>query len=302
VSAVLADPGAVWILLLASDGTVESERKITQGQGGFTGALEGGDGFGSALAALGDLDADGVDDLVVGSSGDDDGGPSHGALWLLSLDGIAALDFETGDDQGRTALVNGQDLSSPPEFGRTVALASSGANLGPAIFDSTPQGPNDPSQDSDLLVGLGNLLILQNDQNAQVSQQTVSGIFDRPNDDQDGGTLVLSFEHGPVHPLHLDLVDVDAGPSQSATVLLVDSANRQRVFFVPAGWTEDLLIDGPPAYRTLDLTTLNPQAGFLASTSASQSPGFDSRAVTRIEVHLGSSGALDNLCWDPHPD
>ena len=300
-SVLFNNRGRVWILLLTADGSVETELAITQDQSGFTGILDEADRFGSSLATLGDLDADGVDDLVVGSPGDDDGGPSHGALWLLSLDGIAALDFETGDDQARTALVNGQDLSSPPEFGRTVELASSGLNLGPAIFDSTPLGPNDPSQDSDLLVGLGNLLILQNNQNAQVSHQTVPGIFDHPNDDQDGGTSVLAF-HAPVQPLQLDLVDIDVGPTQSAIVTLVDTAGRFRTYFVPAGWTEDLLSNGPPAYGTLDLTTLDPQAGFLASATASQSAGFDPRRVTRIEVHLGSSGALDNLCWDPHPD
>src|SRR6185436_15142646 len=109
---------------------------------------------------LGDLDGDGALDLAVGASKDDDGGNDHGALWLLFLHGIATIDFASGDDPARTALVNGQSVSSPPEFGRTIELASSGANLGPAILDSTQLRPDRHGPDRDLLVGLGNVLIL----------------------------------------------------------------------------------------------------------------------------------------------
>ncbi len=294
-----SERGAVWVLFLDADGTVKGHQKISDTEGGFTGTLDPHDLLGSSVAGLGDLDADGVPDLASGAPGDDDGGPAHGALWLLRLDGIATVGFESGDDQGRTALVNGQDISSPPEFGRTLGLAGSGANLGPAIFDSTPFGPNDPSQDLDLLVDLGNLLILQN---SLVPAQTVPGIFDRPNDDQDGGTFTFTFVHGAVEPSSLDLVDIDLGDSQMASVTLFDSSNRLRLYDIPAGWTEDLVLHGFPGFRTLDLTTLDPQPGFMASASAVETPGFDPKAVVRIEVALGSSGAVDNLRWDPHPD
>ena len=81
-------------------------------------------------------------------------------------------------------------------------------------------------------------------------------------------------------------------------VTLFDRAGRTRVYSVPAGWTGQ----GTPSVRTLDLTTLAPQAGFAGSATAIQTAGFEPRAVTDIEVELGSSGALDDLCWDPHPD
>ena len=83
--------GAVWILFLNADGTVKSDQKISETQGGFTGALANSDFFGYDVAALGDLDGDGVGDLVVGAAGDGTPTePSRGAVWVLFLDGVAA--------------------------------------------------------------------------------------------------------------------------------------------------------------------------------------------------------------------
>lgn len=77
--------GAVWILFLHPNGTVKTHQKISFTEGGFLGALDNLDYFGSALASLGDLDGDGSPDLVVGAWGDDDGGTNRGAAWILLL-------------------------------------------------------------------------------------------------------------------------------------------------------------------------------------------------------------------------
>ncbi|MEE9293386.1 MAG: integrin alpha, partial [Phycisphaerae bacterium] len=77
--------GAVWILFLNADGTVQSQQKISDTQGGFTGLLDDNDNFGSAVGGLGDLDGDGVPDLAVGAWHDDDGGFNRGAVWILFL-------------------------------------------------------------------------------------------------------------------------------------------------------------------------------------------------------------------------
>src|SRR5262249_38354341 len=160
---------------------------------------------------------------------------------------------------------------------------------------STPGSPNDPSQDLDLLVNLGNLLILQNN---QAATQTVPGIFDHPNDDQDGGTLRFDFP-APVSPRRVDLVDIDPGLPNSSTGVLTDAGGKKRTFMAPAGWTEDLVNNGPPGFRTLDLRNLAPQPGFQTSATATQDAGFDEDRVVRIQVNLGSSGAVDNLCFCP---
>jgi hypothetical protein len=229
-----------------------------------------GDGLGNAATFL-------LDDLGI-------------AFGASLCEEILTVDFETEDDFA-TPLVNGQDLSTPPEFGTLFALSSSGPNVGPAIFDSTPGGPNDPSQDRDLLVGLGNLLILQT---GDAPMQTVPGVFDRPNDDEDGGTLFFAFTR-PLEVLSLELVDIDQGSAQTAIVTLTDELGRSRVYSVPMGWTEDILINGPPGFRTLDTTTLLPQPGFMSAATAVEDPGFDPQTVTLLAVAFGSSGAVDGL-------
>ena len=77
--------GAAWVVFLESDGTVRSLQKISDTVGSFDGLLADFDQFGNSLAALGLVNADPVPDLVVGAYGDDDGGPSHGAVWVLFL-------------------------------------------------------------------------------------------------------------------------------------------------------------------------------------------------------------------------
>lgn len=83
--------GAVWVLSLANDGTVTSQEKLVPGAGGFSVALDSQAAFGSGLAALGDLDGDGVDELVIGAPLDD----TNGSLWVLFFDAAGSLvDFQ----------------------------------------------------------------------------------------------------------------------------------------------------------------------------------------------------------------
>jgi hypothetical protein len=76
--------GAVYILFMNTNGTVKSSQKIAKGMGGGP-ALATGDRFGSSLAALGDLDGDGVIDLAVGAVSDDTGGNYRGAVHVLFM-------------------------------------------------------------------------------------------------------------------------------------------------------------------------------------------------------------------------
>jgi hypothetical protein len=214
------------------------------------------------------------------------------------------FDFETEDDFA-TPLVNGQALTTPPEFGRAFALSALQPVSGPqhqgvAVFDTDPAGPNGASSDQDLLVGLGNALILQENPG-----QSVPDIFDLPDDAGNGGSIVFDFSPlafiEKANPVALDLVDVD-GAGGGVKIFLTDVLGHGRVFSVPNGWTEDIAVDGPPGYRTLDLTTLLPQPGFASTATATSDPDFIPGEIVRMEVVLIGSGAIDNLVLEREAD
>ncbi|MEE9293819.1 MAG: integrin alpha [Phycisphaerae bacterium] len=112
--------GAVWVLFLNANATVESHQKISDTQGGFTGILDNNNHFGSSVASLGDLDGDGVGDLAVGAFRDDDGGPFRGAVWILFLntDGTVKSHQKISDTEGGFSGI----LDNEDSFGGQVAL------------------------------------------------------------------------------------------------------------------------------------------------------------------------------------
>ncbi len=139
------DAGAVWILFLDASGQVSDTVLITTGLAGFTGALGGRDGFGSALAALGDLDGDGVPELAVGAPGNDGDGLDRGAVWVLFMTRDGAVKSQQRIDDAEFTGV--RRLRNGDAFGSALAnVARSPTNV---VARVVVGAPGDDSAGSD---------------------------------------------------------------------------------------------------------------------------------------------------------
>jgi hypothetical protein len=242
------------------------------------------------------------------------------------------IDFETEDDFV-TPLVDGQSVystarpdraASPAvayssdtvlEFGHLFNISSTvigggAGHLGPAIFNSN-MAPA-ATQDDDLLVDLGNVLLLHRTEGPNHAFDATYGlVFTNPNDEAtfaDRGSIVFDFLVPLVKPTSIDLVDIDN--NVEVVVVMTDNLGRERTYLVPENWTTDVNLNpAGQGYRTLDLQTLlaqsaEPLAGGGPAT-ASQDAGYNGGHVVRLEVEfVGSSpsGALDNLIFEVIPE
>jgi hypothetical protein len=121
------ESGAIWMLGLDSDGAVASTQKISATSGGFGGFLAN-DQFGSSVAALGDVNGDGVTDLAVGAPRDNDASNDSGAVWILFLN----PDRTVASQQKISPLAGGLGSISDLRFGSALAP------LGDVNSDGTP--------------------------------------------------------------------------------------------------------------------------------------------------------------------
>jgi hypothetical protein len=113
--------GAVHILFMNTDGSVDSTVEINDGTSNGP-VLSDDDLFGISVAGLGDLNADGVEDIAVGASGDDEGGTGRGAVHILFLNTDGSVDSTVEINSSTT---NGPSLSNGDGFSGTSV-----ANIG----------------------------------------------------------------------------------------------------------------------------------------------------------------------------
>jgi hypothetical protein len=173
--------GAIWMLFLKADGTVKHQQKITANEGGFTGVLDNYYQFGYAVAGLGDLNADGIPDLAVGTPGDNDGGNSRGAVWILFMNNDGTVKAQ--QKISATAGGFGGILDDADLFGSAIA------NLGDLDGDGVIDLAVGATQDSDAGVARGAIWILfMNTDGTVKAQQKIndtSGGFTGVLDDYD---------------------------------------------------------------------------------------------------------------------
>jgi hypothetical protein len=128
-----SDRGAVYVLFLNASGSVLSNQKISDLQGGFTGTIANLDEFGGAVAGLGDLDGAGpsAGALAVGAIGTDDGGANRGAVWVLFLNAAGSVlsHQKIGNGSGGLSVT----IDSADEFGSAVAGLGDLDGAGPSV-------------------------------------------------------------------------------------------------------------------------------------------------------------------------
>ncbi len=191
---------------------------------------------------------------------------------------------------------------------KSTTLGSDG-HIGVTVFDSDSPGPNVGGHDPDLLVNLGNILVLQNDDTPGTAVDPNNGLYyTGPNDERnnnDRGSIEFTFLAGGVAPLSIDLIDMNGGSFVEVT--LTDTAGDQRIYSVPAKWTTDPTQD-PNGRQALDLTTLVPQPSETLAVggdaTAVEIGAFDPLSVVKLDVaFIGSStsGGMDNLRFDTNP-
>ena len=111
------DRGAIHIMFMNTDGSVKSTVEINDDTANGP-SLSDTDFFGTFVASLGDLNRDGIPDIVVGASGDDAGGDNRGAVHIMFMNtnGSVKSTVEINDD-----TTNGPSLNDNDFFGRSVA-------------------------------------------------------------------------------------------------------------------------------------------------------------------------------------
>ena len=79
-----ASRGAVYVAFMNADGTISSTVKLASSTNGGP-ALADATTSAARLAAIGDLNRDGVPDLAIGAVGDDTGGGIRGAVYVAFM-------------------------------------------------------------------------------------------------------------------------------------------------------------------------------------------------------------------------
>lgn len=118
--------GSFWVIMLNTDGTVKNQQRIGFMAGGFDEPLDGNNCLGWSLGATGDVDGDGVPDLVVGDAHDEavNGGRGSTYLMLLNGDGTVRTYQKIGPDTGG---FDGE-IGSGDFFGSAVAATDLDGN------------------------------------------------------------------------------------------------------------------------------------------------------------------------------
>jgi len=124
------------VILLNADGTAKSAIELANGKNGIpSGSFAASDYVGQSVGSAGDVDGDGVPDVVLSASHNDDGATDAGGAWviLLNTNGTAKSAIELANDKNGfpagSLYLNGKAFS-----GFTVVGDVNGDRLPDMVF------------------------------------------------------------------------------------------------------------------------------------------------------------------------
>jgi hypothetical protein len=162
-----------------TDGTVKSHTKLSGAQIGYLQLeLDNGDLFGHSLAAIGDVNGDGNDDIAIGAPHDDDGGFNVGAIYIGLLNENAEFISFT--------KISGDSMAEPPTEGAKFGYSL--ASLGDVDGDGVPDLAVGAPYDSEAGVEAGAVWVLFIDKDGGLAfSQRIAG---QGPDDRFGAAVV----------------------------------------------------------------------------------------------------------------
>ena len=265
--------------LLAGDvpgtGVAQSAVEISSGVGGGP-SLPGSDQFGSAVASLGDLDGDGVEDLAVGAHFDSTGGVRRGAVYIL---------FMNADGTAKSSQKIASGLGGGPALGNVSLFGSAVAALGDLDGDGITEiavgADSDSSEGRNR--GAVYVLFMNADGTAKSSQKIASEVG--------GGPALANFDRFGFAAAGLGDLDGDGVPDMGVCAIASNYIGDTHILFMNADGTakDSVVLDyGPP-----------PGDNRLACTSIASLGDADGDGVTDIAVgraHEGiQEGAIDTV-------
>ena len=218
-----ASAGAVQVLFMNPNGTVKASQPIGSGIGGGP-VLAHGDYFGHSVAAIGDLNGDGIADLAVGASKDDTGGYISGAVYVLFLN---ANGTAKGSQKIASGIGGAPGLATGDRFGS--AVASLGDLDGDGIRELAVGAASDDTGGS--YRGAVHVLFMCANGTAKASQKIASGVGGGPvlaNGDVFGGGLASLGDLDGDHVSDLAvgaMFDDTHGPGRGAVHILFLNQN-----------------------------------------------------------------------------
>lgn len=267
--AVGAYGDVLYVLLLNASGTVKASTKIGDGLNGGP-SLSGYDGFGFAIANIGDLDGDGVTDLAVGAEYDTTGGYHRGAVHILFMN-------DDGTVKSTAKIASG--TPGAPELEDDVHFGSSVAGVG----DMNGDGVKDLAVGSVLSSDGGAIytLFLNSDGTVKSSQKIGSG--------SNGGPTLFSTDEFGVSLANLG----DFDGNGTADLIVGDWSDTATGFYRGAVYI--LRLDEPATPSALDLSASTiaenePTSTAIGTLTTTDDNPFDTFTYTLVS----GSGSVNN--------